>query len=761
MQVPLFSQLSHHLRLNNLRRKLEQLVVCGNTNPLKSHQSSHGTFTTPKMASQKREVIVIDVDSDQEVLNKLDFNNFNNFDNIDNNDNFDNFVYEFDITRDEVNEMNQPPPNPIPPQIAPMNCKDSVRAVFTDICPDYLERLADEYDNNSDAIIDVILDSQEKGEMYPRQSTTNPLKRKRAHDNDDDDGNGDSKDPESEDDIAKDIRTRIAQPDYLQSSGSPAYKKMAVKLLAEDFRRAHIAVIRTYLAENSGSVFKAHAAMMDAVRKCRGGQPPWPQKKTPTAHMYPFGRHEADQLHIDHYTEHEQLAITELRAARELEDFKQGKDELEAQEKMNFDHAKSTGRTEDCGCCFEECAINRMIHCDGETTHRFCRDCMKSQAEANIGLSKHELSCMSMDGCSGSFDVTQRKLFLDKKALMALERLEFEASLRMAGIENLETCPFCPYAAEYPPPEVNKEFRCDNPDCEKISCRLCRKESHIPMTCEENAVDHGLSARHVLEEAMSEALIRKCNNCQHPYVKLDGCNKVACTRCRTLQCYVCRKTITSYNHFNDTTRGGRQGQCPLFDKTELRHEEEIRQAEETTRKKVVAANPGLAASALEIKMSDQVKQDGIRPRPSRAREYINRGNFAHFPPPRRPYPRPVLNQPVQAVGIMARAGAAARLQNLRERVEGNLAEQQRARIQHMQRLRLQETQRIQAEIEARAAANMRGLQGQMPVPYLGVPGFVNAAGVGGAPVGGYPPGYLYPNANPHIGEYPRVPNHFA
>lgn len=100
---------------------------------------------------------------------------------------------------------------------------------------------------------------------------------------------------------------------------------------------------------------------MDAVRKCRGGQPPWPQKKTPTAHMYPFGRHEADQLHIDHYTEHEQLAITELRAARELEDFKQGKDELEAQEKMNFDHAKSTGRTEDCGCCFEECAINRSM----------------------------------------------------------------------------------------------------------------------------------------------------------------------------------------------------------------------------------------------------------------------------------------------------------------------------------------------------------------------------------------------------------------
>jgi len=86
--------------------------------------------------------------------------------------------------------------------------------------------------------------------------------------------------------------------------------------------------------------------------------------------------------------------------------------------------------------------------------------------------------------------------------------------LRLAGIENLETCPFCPYAAEYPPVEVDKEFRCQNPECDEISCRLCRKPTHIPKSCAEAEMENGHSARRAIEEAMSSAMIRKCNKCK-------------------------------------------------------------------------------------------------------------------------------------------------------------------------------------------------------------------------------------------------------
>ncbi|KAI1143112.1 hypothetical protein F5Y05DRAFT_367522, partial [Hypoxylon sp. FL0543] len=65
-------------------------------------------------------------------------------------------------------------------------CKDGVKAVFPDICLDYLETIASDHAYNSDEIIGVILDLQEKGEGYPVRPRDNPLKRKRADDDDDD-----------------------------------------------------------------------------------------------------------------------------------------------------------------------------------------------------------------------------------------------------------------------------------------------------------------------------------------------------------------------------------------------------------------------------------------------------------------------------------------------------------------------------------------------------------------------------------------------
>jgi len=84
----------------------------------------------------------------------------------------------------------------------------------------------------------------------------------------------------------------------------------------------------------------------------------------------------------------------------------------------------------------------------------------------------------------------------------------------MAGLDDLASCPFCPYAAECPPPETDKEFRCENPECGIISCRLCNKKSHVPMSCEEAEKEKGFSARREIEEAMSAAVIRTCNKCE-------------------------------------------------------------------------------------------------------------------------------------------------------------------------------------------------------------------------------------------------------
>lgn len=98
------------------------------------------------------------------------------------------------------------------------------------------------------------------------------------------------------------------------------------------------------------------------------------------------------------------------------------------------------------------------------------------------------------------------------------------------------------------------------------------------------------------------------------FIKEHGCNKMRCTRagCHNVQCYVCGKSCTGYDHFNDQTRGGKAENCPLFDNLEERHENELRQAEEEARKKVLEDNPDVDAEIFKIQVSDKVKADEAR-----------------------------------------------------------------------------------------------------------------------------------------------------
>ncbi len=85
---------------------------------------------------------------------------------------------------------------------------------------------------------------------------------------------------------------------------------------------------------------------------------------------------------------------------------------------------------------------------------------------------------------------------------------------------------------------------------------------------------------------------------------------MTCTRggCRNVQCYVCSKSC-DYAHFDDSARGGKAGNCPLFDSVEKRHEEDVHAAEEEARKKVAEENPAVDSDLLTINFSDKVKQD--------------------------------------------------------------------------------------------------------------------------------------------------------
>ena len=267
----------------------------------------------------------------------------------------------------------------------------------------------------------------------------------------------------------------------------------------------------------------------------------------------------------------------------------------------------------ECGCCFDdEVPINKITFCSGDNPHAFCFSCAESNAKTQLGLSRYKLECMHSSGCEAVFSRTERNRFLDSKTIESLERVQQQTELREANLPGLEKCPFCDFAAICVEVEVDREFRCEKPECKRITCRLCKLDTHVPLTCEEYKKENGVSERRIVEEARTAALIRTCPKCKSSVLKDGGCNKVVCP-CGGVFCDVCRKDIAKemYAHFSDgpgiTARGVGRGKCPTHDDTYARNEKSVKDAEEAALKKIQEQNPELTEDDLKIKFAESTQ----------------------------------------------------------------------------------------------------------------------------------------------------------
>ncbi|KPM45333.1 hypothetical protein AK830_g1135 [Neonectria ditissima] len=504
-----------------------------------------------------------------------------------------------------------------PGQTIQDGCVQVVTTLFPDICLDYLDTIAKPLSYNTDAVMNHIIDLIENGDSYTKRPRVIILKRKREDDEEDEEEE-DEDETESKDVV--EAKRQYCQADRNREVHSTAEITLMRQLITGDFPLVRARCVQKHLNQNGCVLLPTYLALSEIVRQGDQAVDPLEKKKTPTIQEWiwrPENLNETLESYeaIDparYYFEINMLK--ELRAARLIRksmDLKWSRQiKAEADRKREYEEAEARGELLECQCCFVDHPKGRLVECDAEESHWFCVECARRNAETLVGDSKYEMTCMSTDGCSATFSHAQKTRFLDKKLVTALDRIEQEAVLRLAGLENLASCPFCPYAAEYPSVEVNREFQCENPSCQLTSCRLCQVESHLPKTCAEAAIERGVSARRDVEEAMTAAMIRNCNKCNTPFIKESGCNKMKCPRrgCGNTQCYVCSKSC-DYSHFNDPTRGGQNGNCPLFEITENRHEEEVRNAQAEAVKRVADKNPDVNPDLLVIKMSDKVKED--------------------------------------------------------------------------------------------------------------------------------------------------------
>lgn len=246
----------------------------------------------------------------------------------------------------------------------------------------------------------------------------------------------------------------------------------------------------------------------------------------------------------------------EIERARRKAEEKRSRQKKEDEQQIKDVEAKAVaahkGAFVECNICAEDRPPNRMASCDSKDKHTYCFICVKTYIETIVGDGKHIPVCMEA-GCKGRYPRQVLEQLLDKALVARMDRLQQNADLK--GIEGIEECPFCNFKAIC---ETSSKFDCQNPECLMSSCLKCKAETHPGLSCaayakkkkEDEGGDKGMRLRHLVEEAMSEAMVRRCpyvlilfpsrdflmlthsnRQCGTPFTKDQGCNKMICPTC--------------------------------------------------------------------------------------------------------------------------------------------------------------------------------------------------------------------------------------
>ena len=179
-------------------------------------------------------------------------------------------------------------------------------------------------------------------------------------------------------------------------------------------------------------------------------------------------------------------------------------------------------------------------------------------------------------------------------------------SIKEAGLKDLCSCPKCGYLAVVPNRSSDRSgdngtrmalFDCPVDGCKYKSCANCGMKAHSGKTCEEAAAWKTQRVR--VEEAQSEAKMRRCPSCSKAIVKSEGCNFMRCP-CGTKFCYVCRSKIEDHSHFTSTN-----SRCLMYTlDQDATDEEAMRQAAAMARGERLPKSAGDSSESLSKNVRD-------------------------------------------------------------------------------------------------------------------------------------------------------------
>ncbi|PFH45453.1 hypothetical protein AMATHDRAFT_9204 [Amanita thiersii Skay4041] len=545
-----------------------------------------------------------------------------------------------------------PPSSPTPleepsndgPHFAVDTIHAQILEVIPTVCPDYLlATLIQLYPTYKDQTADFVLQMLFDDPTYPRVDTGK--KRKHSHDNDDDEEKEGNRQAKKAKVVMMAEETNYASTNRPQLGGVH-YSDLSMEHLQQSFPYVPKAYLR--------KIFHAHERLyaptyihlfnlykglnldptLRPLTSGRSGFPFFPRKK-PYKGMESLvkgkkdAEFEKERVWVEKYKEvggdlekRRRMGVEGVEEQGEEEEEDKGEGGsgsrgkgkakvTDGGEDQESDVECPEGEGIECACCFSEYAFEKLIQCP--ETHLFCKNCVVQYASTQLGSHDTNLKCMHQSGCSLLFPESELRRVLPRKLMDLYDRLKQQKEIQEADLEGLEECPFCDWKCVIDVDvTVEKLFRCGNLDggCGAVTCRQCKRPDHLPKRCQEVDEEKVLNGQHAIEEAMSAALMRTCPKCKKPFIKDIGCNKIVCTHCGTLSCYVCRQVIHGYQHFDQnslasgsssSSSSSSKKKCPLYDTSvESRHAEEVKAAAEKAIAQFKVDNPDADASSIKV-----------------------------------------------------------------------------------------------------------------------------------------------------------------
>lgn len=270
-------------------------------------------------------------------------------------------------------------------------CRITVLELFSDMDPDHLSRACEQGRWNPEDIISQVVNDMEDGKPYPK---TQKMSLKRKRDDDEEDLSSPEKTAKKWDNAgrrsqfrdAKSSYTRMRSVFFFSFSKPPTAAHTRTQLLwlslltlfshsilQQFFPQMYVENLKSFMTLNGGILYPTYLLLSKATAAGDEANPLFRKKKGRVPKSAPFLAGILDERIRNCRDEGEREALQEVRAARiaeHIEATEAAEAKRKEQEELeNFELAKLEGTVTDCGCCFVEYAINRMVHCDGEEVH--------------------------------------------------------------------------------------------------------------------------------------------------------------------------------------------------------------------------------------------------------------------------------------------------------------------------------------------------------------------------------------------------------